>query len=70
MKNSIKKRFWKRILELRNDRNLSQEKLAVLANIHRTYISEIERGVTNISLEHIEKLSKALNMDLSNLFKF
>ena len=66
---NLKKSFWKRIVELRKAQGLSQEKLGFLSKIHRTYISEIERWEANVSLEHIGKLSKALWVDLSNLFK-
>ena len=62
-------KFWKRVVELRKAKWLSQEKLGFLCKIHRTYISEIERGESNVSLEHIGKLSKALWVDLSDLFK-
>lgn len=65
----IREKFWKKIAELRKERWLSQEKLATMSWIHRTYISEIERWKTNISLDHIENLSYALWVDLSYLFK-
>lgn len=65
----LRKKFWKRISELRKAKWLSQEKLNFLSKIHRTYISEIERGEANVSLEHIGKLAKALWIDLSDLFK-
>ena len=43
--------------------NLSQEELATLCNLHRTYISALERKKRNISLNNIEKISKALNIE-------
>ena len=64
----IKEKFWKRIVELRKAKWLSQEKLGFLSKIHKTYISEIERGEANVSLEHISKLANALWVDLSSLF--
>ncbi len=66
----LKKKFWKKITDLRKAKGLSQEKLGFLAKIHRTYISEIERWEANVSLEHIGKLANALWIDLSDLFKF
>ena len=48
---------------------LSQEDLAELVNLHRTYIGSVERGERNISIENIQKISKALNITLSELFK-
>ena len=50
------------IKEIRNQRQLSQEKLADLANLDRTYISGIERGVRNITLESLESVISALSI--------
>ena len=49
-------------------RNLSQEKLAELSGLHRTYISAIERQQRNISIENIEAISSALNIEAYKLF--
>ncbi len=64
----ILKRFGIRIKELRLEKNLSQEKLAEIADLHRTYINLIESGKRNISLRNIEKLANALDVNISNLF--
>jgi transcriptional regulator with XRE-family HTH domain len=61
--------FGKKIRELRKSRGLSQEALADLAELDRSYIGGVERGDRNISLINIDKLSKALNINLSELFK-
>lgn len=53
----------------RIERNISQEKLAELAGLHRTYISAIERERRNISIDNIEKIAQALNVDAYLLFK-
>lgn len=53
----------------RKKRNLSQEKLAEIANLHRTYISLVERCERNISIENIEKIAKALNIEVYLLLK-
>jgi transcriptional regulator with XRE-family HTH domain len=55
------------IRELRQERGLSQEALASLAGLHRAYIGQIERGEKNIGLENLEKISKALNVDIKVL---
>ncbi len=68
MKEHILLKFGKRIRSERLKQNLSQEELAELANVHRTYIGMIERGEKNISLINIEKLSQALHIKISELF--
>ncbi|MCK5510738.1 helix-turn-helix transcriptional regulator [Candidatus Parcubacteria bacterium] len=65
---SILKKFGHRLKEIRNNKSLSQEKLASIAGLHRTYISDIERGNKNVSLQNIEKLSKALKVKVSDFF--
>ncbi|MDD3119812.1 MAG: helix-turn-helix transcriptional regulator [Candidatus Gracilibacteria bacterium] len=64
----IKIKFGEKIRILRNERNLSQESLGFKAKLHRTYIGNVERGEKNLTLENIEKLSKALNITLNELF--
>ncbi|WP_049226436.1 helix-turn-helix domain-containing protein [Neisseria sicca] len=54
--------------EMRHQRQLSQEKLANLANLDRTYISGIERGVRNITLESLESIIIALSVSNSEFF--
>ena len=52
----------------REQLGISQEELATRSNLHRTYISDIERGARNISLESITKLAAALDISVSALF--
>jgi transcriptional regulator with XRE-family HTH domain len=61
--------FGLRIKTLRQKRKISQEKLAEMAELHRTYINLVESGKRNISLRNINKLSKALGVSLEDLFK-
>jgi transcriptional regulator with XRE-family HTH domain len=68
MKNDIKSRLGTAIRKRRNDLGLSQEKLAERAGLHRTYIADIERGARNVSIENIEKLAKALEISVSEIF--
>lgn len=60
-------RFGQRLREVRLKKGISQERLASLAGIHRTYVSSVERGERNISIANIEKLAKALNVSLPAL---
>jgi len=64
---NIKIRFGKRIRELRLSKEISQEKLAELADIDRTYITGIENGKRNISITVLEKLSIAFDISISEL---
>ncbi len=59
--------FGKHLREIRHRRGISQEKLAELAGLHRTYVSGIERGKRNISLANIERLATALGVPMSDL---
>ena len=63
-------KFGKQVRKFRLSKKLSQEDLADLADLHWTYISGIERGIRNISLKNIAKISKALEVKLKNLLDF
>jgi transcriptional regulator with XRE-family HTH domain len=63
----IRARFGNAVRKRRNELTISQEDLAERAGLHRTYISDLERGKRNVSLENLEKLAKALNMSISDL---
>lgn len=64
----IKERLSLAIKQRRQELGISQETLAEQAGLHRTYIGDIERGARNVSLETIEKLAKALQLPISELF--
>lgn len=66
----IKSLVGKRVKELRNNMGISQEELADLAGLDRTYITSVECGRRNISIVNIEKLAKALKVSLSEFFTF
>lgn len=61
--------FARNLKKIRQNRNLSQEELADLSNLHRTYISSVERGIKNISIDNMEKLAVALNVDIRELLQ-
>jgi transcriptional regulator with XRE-family HTH domain len=60
-------RVRKNIRKLRNERKFSQEKLALLADVHRAYIGQVERGEKKIGLTNLEKIAKALGVDIRDL---
>ena len=64
---SIKKIFGQNLKKIRTGQDLSQENLAFAAKLHRTYISDVERGNRNISLINIEKIANALKIDAREL---
>lgn len=66
---NIQKKFGEKLKEIRTQKGLSQEKLAFKSGLHRTYISDIERGARNVSLINIEKIAKALGVSNSELLK-
>lgn len=59
--------FASNLRRLRLARGLSQELLAELANVHRTYVGSVERGERNVSIDNMENFAKALNVDLREM---
>jgi transcriptional regulator with XRE-family HTH domain len=68
--NDLKENFGNKIKALREQKEYSIEYLANIANIDRTYISDIEKGKRNVSLLIIEKLAKALEVNIQELFNY
>ena len=66
----ILRSFGDRVRSLRKEKSISQEKLAELAELHRTYVGSVERGERNISLINIKKIAKALDVPLNQLMDF
>jgi transcriptional regulator with XRE-family HTH domain len=61
--------FGQRVRSLRMARQISQEELAALCNLDRTYISGIERGKRNVGLKNIAILAQTLEISLSTFFE-
>ena len=61
--------FATNVKKYRLQQNLSQEKLAELSGLHRTYISSVEREQRNISIDNISKIANALKIDPYLLLK-
>lgn len=64
---STLQRFGDQLRKVREKKGISQEKLGELAGLHRTYVSNVERGRCNISLLNIEKLAVALGVPMAKL---
>ena len=62
-----RRRVAENLRRLRKERGLSQEIMAELADFHRTYVSQLERCITNISLDGLERLANALQVDVLDL---
>lgn len=60
----------KKIWLIRKEKHLSQEKLAELADLNRNFIGMIERGETNVTVNKLEKIANALDIEIKDLFKF
>lgn len=67
-KPDVRERFGTAVKFRREELGLTQEDLADKAGIHRTYLSDVERGTRNLSLLNIERLAAALAMPMSELF--
>jgi len=65
--NDILKRFGQRVKSLRLEKGWSQEELARRADLHRTYIGSIERHERNVSLLNVERIAKALKVNIKDL---
>jgi transcriptional regulator with XRE-family HTH domain len=68
-KPDIRERFGFAVKLRREELKLTQEDLADKAGIHRTYLSDIERGSRNVSIINVERLASALDLAISELFR-
>ncbi|MFC5269897.1 helix-turn-helix domain-containing protein [Adhaeribacter terreus] len=66
---TILEKFGDNVREIRKSKGFSQEQLSFKADLHRTYIGMIERAEKNITLSNIEKIAKALEVEISELLK-
>lgn len=64
----IKQKIGQRIKELRKELNLSQEGLAYKAEVDRTYVTDVENGRRNVSVEILERLVIALEVSFFDFF--
>lgn len=68
MSEAIQRQFGAAVRKLRREQNISQEQLADMCCLHRTYISDVELGKRNVSLENIAKIASALGISITGLF--
>ncbi|WP_054929902.1 helix-turn-helix domain-containing protein [Paraburkholderia caribensis] len=66
---AARKRLSGNLKSFRGKKQLSQEALADLAGLHRTYVSQVERGIVNVSLDNLVLLAQVLKVPLIDLFK-
>jgi len=59
--------FGSNVQKCRKEKQISQEKLAEFAGVHRTYIGMIERAEKNITLRNMEKIARALGIEIKDL---
>jgi transcriptional regulator with XRE-family HTH domain len=69
MKPRVLLEFGNKVRTYRTKAGLSQEQLAEMAGVHRTYIGMVERAEKNITLTNILKISKALGLNIGKLFE-
>ncbi len=63
----ITEQFGRKVRYIRKLKNLSQDQLAELSELHRTYIGSVERGERNITLLNANKIANALSVSLAEL---
>ena len=61
-------RFARAMRRYRLEKTLSQEELAELTGLHRTYIGSVERGERNVSVDNMDAISTALGLDIKDFF--
>ncbi|MBE7413672.1 MAG: helix-turn-helix transcriptional regulator [Leptospiraceae bacterium] len=67
MKHSVLKKIGQNIRTCRINKGLSQERLAEICGLHRTYVGSVERGERNISILNLERIANALNTTIKDL---
>ncbi|MFL9987297.1 helix-turn-helix domain-containing protein [Paraburkholderia sediminicola] len=65
----LRRRVANNVWKLRTELGLSQEKLSDICGFHRTYVSQVERSATNVSVDNLQKLARGLDVDPVALMK-
>lgn len=69
MMENIEKKIGLQLKKIRLSKNLTQEQLAELSNLHRTYIGSVERGERNITVKNLNKILVAMDYTFLSFFK-
>lgn len=69
MKSGILLKYGQVVRKIRLEKGISQETLADLSGLHRTYMSDVELGKRNVSLENIDRIANALEVSISEIFR-
>ena len=69
MKSEILIKYGQAVRKIRLEKGISQEMLADLSGLHRTYMSDVELGKRNVSLENMDRIASALDVSISEIFK-
>ncbi len=64
------RKFGKRVTYLRKEAGVTQEELAFRTNISPSYLSAIERGITDTTISTLKRFSKSLEKDIIDFFAF
>ena len=65
---NIQIEFGKRVKEVRRKKGMSQEELSRISGLNRNYVSDVERGKRNISLQSVSKIAEGLSIEVKELF--
>lgn len=66
----LTRKFGKKVVSLRKNAQLTQDELAFKVNISPSYLSAIERGITDTTISTAKRIAKALNISMIDLFTF
>jgi transcriptional regulator with XRE-family HTH domain len=66
---SVRECFGQRVRDMRHDRSISQEELAAIAGVNRTYIGMVERGEKNVTIVTLLRLAEALGARPADLLE-
>ena len=64
----LARRFGELVRKLRSERGYSQEEFSFRVGLHQTYVSSVERGKRNVTIQTADRIAKALGTSLSSLF--